>query len=132
MESFPVGNTIINIGTNKNYRKKLSFFINQEDLPNKEFSITDDGDLVLAKSLDYETETEYTFHVIVTDGVTRETTEVKISIINVNDWNPAFRYPSYEFFVAENNSINGYNIGQIEVSIIILSTFFDVHLNNDF
>ena len=78
------------------------FSIKSGDLPNKEFSISRDGDLVLDKALDFETQTLFSFYVIVTDGVTNDEAEVSIRVLNVNDWNPEFRYPEYEFFVTDN------------------------------
>ena len=57
---------------------------------------------MLDKGLDYETQTLFTFSVVVTDGMTNDEAEVSIRVLNVNDWNPDFRYPEYEFFVSEN------------------------------
>ena len=87
---------------NYNYDQRLVFSIKSGDLPNKEFRITRNGDLVLDKSLDFETHALFTFSVIVTDGVTNDEAEVSIKVLNINDWNPEFRYPEYEFFVSEN------------------------------
>ena len=57
---------------------------------------------MLDKGLDFETQTLFSFSVVVTDGVTNDEAEVTIRVLNVNDWNPDFRYPEYEFFVSEN------------------------------
>ena len=87
---------------NYNYDQRLVFSFKSGDLPNKEFRINRDGDLVLDKALDFEIQTLFTFSVIVTDGVTNDEAEVSIRVLNVNDWNPEFRYPEYEFFVSDN------------------------------
>ena len=54
---------------NYNYDQRLVFSFKSGDLPNKEFRINSDGDLVLDKALDFEIQTLFTFSVIVTDGV---------------------------------------------------------------
>ena len=69
----------------------------------------------LIKELDFETQSDYSFHVVITDGVAVDTTLVKIKVLNVNDWNPTFRYLEYEFFVTENSMTNGAKVGKIEV-----------------
>ena len=123
--------TYICCRNNYNYDQRLVFSIKSGDLPNKEFRITRDGDLVLDKALDFETQTLFTFYVIVTDGVTNDEAEVSIRVLNVNDWNPEFRYPEYEFFVSDNRyscfhssnlqticfrSVNGQVIGRVHVT----------------
>ena len=88
---------------------------------------------MLDKGLDFETQTLFTFSVVVTDGMTNDEAEVSIRVLNVNDWNPDFRYPEYEFFVSENRyfyvlaeaiymiffffrSVNGQIIGRVHVT----------------
>ena len=88
---------------------------------------------MLDKGLDFETQTLFSFSVVVTDGVTNDEAEVSIRVLNVNDWNPDFRYPEYEFFVSENRysifcfscsnlfdiflrSVNGQTIGRVHVT----------------
>ena len=65
--------------------------------------------------MDFETQSDYSFHVVITDGVAVDTTLVKIKVLYVNDWNPTFRYLEYEFFVSENSMTNGAKVGKIEV-----------------
>ena len=44
---------------------------------------------------------------------------MNISVLNVNDWDPRFRYPQYEFFipdVAPNQLTPGTVIGKVEAA----------------
>ena len=107
---------MVYFSTNYHYDRRLVFSIKSGDLPNKEFQVSRTGDIVLEKSLDYETESEYHFHVIVTNGDMTDTAEVTINVINVNDWNPTFKYPEYSFFVSEKSAVDGAKIGHLEVN----------------
>ena len=39
------------------------------------------------------------------DGKSEVLAEVNVSVININDWDPRFKYPEYEFFVKEQDTI---------------------------
>ena len=73
------------------------------------------GDLVLRKKLDYETRREFSFRVMVTDGRENDTTLVTINVLNINDWDPRFRYPQYEFYVSDKEASAGQEVGALEV-----------------
>ena len=92
------------------------FSIESGDLPNKEFTVTGAGEVVLAKSLDFETRTEFVFRVAVSLGRQRDRAEVRVTVINVNDWNPAFRHPEYQFHVSEAEAVDGHRVGVVEVT----------------
>ena len=38
-----------------------------------------------------------------------------LSVINVNDWDPRFKYPEYEFYVNAANTDVGHIVGVVEV-----------------
>ena len=118
-------NRNICLRNNYNYDQRLVFSIKSGDLPNKEFRITRNGDLVLDKGLDFETQTLFSFSVVVTDGVTNDEAEVSIRVLNVNDWNPEFRYPEYEFFVSENRYIQYF----VLVGVIYLKSFLEASMD---
>lgn len=45
-----------------------------------------------------------------------DTALINITVLNVNDWDPRFRYPQYEFFVAAKDLRPGHVVGKIEVA----------------
>ena len=116
LETFPVGGTLLTLATNYRADNRLVFSVRDKDLPNKEFKLERNGDLVLQKPLDYETEVSYKFGVIVTSGEGTDTAEVTVNVLNVNDFNPVFKYPQYEFSVSETNTVNGRRLGKVEVT----------------
>ncbi|XP_049886704.1 cadherin EGF LAG seven-pass G-type receptor 2 [Pectinophora gossypiella] len=74
----------------------LQFYVSDRSFLEK-FAINSAGEVVLRKPLDYETKDFYSYQVMVTDGVTNDTASLNISVVNVNEWEPRFRYPQYEF-----------------------------------
>lgn len=41
---------------------------------------------------------------------------VDISVLNVNEWDPRFRYPQYEFFVPMDEMRHGGSVGRVEAA----------------
>lgn len=41
---------------------------------------------------------------------------MNISVLNVNDWDPRFRYPQYEFFVSDLGISAGDVVGKVEAA----------------
>lgn len=84
--------------------------------------------MILRRALDYEDKDAYHYQVMLTDGISvssdrnvccavstvhfkftvcslqNDTASVNISVINVNEWEPRFKYPQYEFRVEEDTS----------------------------
>ena len=50
-----------------------------------------------------------------TDGRENDTTTVNITVLNINDWDPRFRYPQYEFYVGSEDAKAGQEVGALEV-----------------
>ena len=50
-----------------------------------------------------------------TDGRENDTTTVNITVLNMNDWDPRFRYPQYEFYVGSEDAKPGQEVGSLEV-----------------
>ncbi|PSN55988.1 hypothetical protein C0J52_02158 [Blattella germanica] len=48
--------------------------------------------------------------------LTNDTAKVNISVLNVNDWDPRFRYPQYEFFVSNPGVSAGDVVGRVEAA----------------
>ncbi|XP_067207399.1 protocadherin beta-14 [Linepithema humile] len=82
------------------------------DLQN--FTITNSGDLILNGSLDYELQDQHYFQVHVTDGYNNDTSHVNISVENVNEWGPRFRYS--EYILHAHSAREGSIIGRLEVA----------------
>ena len=74
------------------------------------------GEVVLQRPLDYEAVQSYSFGVTVADGRGQEDScQVNISVVNVNDWDPRFKYPQYEFFVRDAAAAPGTIVGAVDV-----------------
>lgn len=95
-ENTPPGSVILTTGVNKIDTNMRFWLIGAlEDL--ERFSVTNSGELILKGTLDYEKRVHHTFLVHVTDGHHNDTARVNISIEDVNEWEPRFRHPRYEF-----------------------------------
>ncbi|EFN70936.1 Protocadherin-like wing polarity protein stan [Camponotus floridanus] len=95
-ENTPRGSILLTTRVNK-ADPDLRFWLvgAAEDL--ERFSITNSGELILKSNLDYEERIQHNFLVHVTDGYHNDTSRVNISVEDVNEWEPRFRYTSYEF-----------------------------------
>ena len=114
LENMPLNSVLLTLVT-AHSTDRIQFHIVQEDLLGGEFSIGEKGDVILRQRLDYETKQEYSFRVVVTDGRENDTTTVNITVLNINDWDPRFRYPQYEFFVSSEDAKAGQEVGALEV-----------------
>ena len=79
LENMPLNSVILTVVTTIRNDHRVQFYIEPLDLPGKEFSVSQRGDIVLRKHLDYETTEGYSFRVVATDGQYNETTRVNIS-----------------------------------------------------
>ncbi|XP_015835493.1 protocadherin beta-12 [Tribolium castaneum] len=110
-ESTPVGATISTF-TNNRPNQHLRYFVSDQNVL-KTFAINTKGELSLKKKLDFEDKAEYFFKVFATDGITNDSSVVNVTVQDVNEWEPRFRYPHYEFFVTgQPNEL----IGRIEAA----------------
>lgn len=77
------------------------------------------GDIRVRNSLDYETTTNYGFHLVCNDtqGLNNQTF-VSIEIIPVNDNVPVFDRNSYEFEVSRSTPANRYAVGRVSATDI--------------
>jgi len=73
--------------------------------PNSDFMIEDDGNVLLARQLDYETRREYNLTVAVTDGVYTTATQLFVSVKDINEYRPTFSRDVYEANVTENAEV---------------------------
>lgn len=62
----------------------------------------DNGNVLLAKSLDWETRKEYNLTISVTDGVHITTTQLYVNVIDINDHRPEFTESIYHVDISEN------------------------------
>ena len=76
-------------------------------LANQEFSISAKGDVILRKTVDFEQQESYNFTVYISDGRRNDSASVVVSLLNINDWDPRFKYPQYEFYVDSENTFKG-------------------------
>ncbi|XP_017769468.1 PREDICTED: fat-like cadherin-related tumor suppressor homolog isoform X4 [Nicrophorus vespilloides] len=70
--------------------------------PRNEFYIgRDNGNILLAKQLDYETQKVYVLNISVTDMTHTAYTTMKVSVIDINDNRPRFLEPLYKVEISE-------------------------------
>ncbi|CAB4054632.1 unnamed protein product [Lepeophtheirus salmonis] len=113
LENVPLNSVIVTLLTNKPSDRRVNFYVSRNEEMN--FSVNQKGEVILRKSMDYENKESHIFEVIATDGRRNDSALVNISLLNINDWDPRFRYPQYEFFVPAGNDFNGYNVGVLDV-----------------
>nr|XP_023017752.1 cadherin EGF LAG seven-pass G-type receptor 2-like [Leptinotarsa decemlineata]XP_023017753.1 cadherin EGF LAG seven-pass G-type receptor 2-like [Leptinotarsa decemlineata] len=97
-EVLPPG-TVIGTLTNNRPGELLRYFVSDQNIL-KTFALNTRGEFSLRKKLDFEDRPEYFFKVFATDGITNDSCVVNITVEDVNEWEPRFRYPHYEFFIA--------------------------------
>ncbi|XP_069959910.1 protocadherin-16-like isoform X1 [Cherax quadricarinatus] len=114
LESLPRHSLIAPTMINKNIDKNIRFSLEKDG--DGVFRISPSGQILLDYDLDYETKQEYDLKVYVMDGEFNDTATLKVQVLNVNDWDPRFRYPQYEFFVSSTTLRPGDAIGNVEVA----------------
>ena len=112
-EDTPPGSVLLTAGVNK-ADPDLRFWLMgaAEDL--ERFSITNSGELILKGNLDYERRVQHNFLVHVTDGYHNDTSRMNISVEDVNEWEPRFRYTRYEFHAP--SAREGSIVGRLEAA----------------
>ncbi|KAH9642949.1 hypothetical protein HF086_006673 [Spodoptera exigua] len=97
-------------------KNNLQFYVSDRSFLDK-FAINSAGEVVLRRPLDYETADSYQYQVMVTDGVSNDTASINITVLNVNEWEPRFRYPQYEFRVEEDpqDDVELLPVGKLDV-----------------
>ncbi|XP_023314181.1 fat-like cadherin-related tumor suppressor homolog isoform X1 [Trichogramma pretiosum] len=82
--------------------------------PRDEFVIgRDNGNVLLAKQLDWETQKSYVLTVAVTDGVNEARTQLRVKVIDINDHRPEFSEPLYRVQISENLVERGERVLQL-------------------
>ncbi|KAL3281094.1 hypothetical protein HHI36_004318 [Cryptolaemus montrouzieri] len=97
-ESLPPGAIIATLANNRP-GQNLKYFVSDQNIL-KTFALNTKGELSLRKKLDFEERPEYFFKVFATDGITNDSSVVNITVEDVNEWEPRFRYPHYEFYAS--------------------------------
>ncbi|KAF8784600.1 Protocadherin-15 like protein [Argiope bruennichi] len=113
LESAPVGQVVITVRTTKPNDKHVRFQLLEN--PTEEFAIQNTGEIIIAKPLDYERQTLYSLRVVASDGKTSDVAWVNITVMNVNDNDPTFSQPQYNFLVKQQDMRVGSLVGTIEV-----------------
>lgn len=63
------------------------------------FTVSNFGELLLRKSLDFEKASKHSFSIGVSDGIVKDKTDIRIEVLDVNDWEPRFRQAHYQFVI---------------------------------
>ncbi|XP_066940090.1 protocadherin-16 [Macrobrachium rosenbergii] len=114
LENLPRHSLIAPTIINKNLEKGIRFSLERGG--DGVFRISPSGQILLDHELDFEEQQEYNLKVYVTDGTFNDTATLKVQVLNVNDWDPRFRYPQYEFFVTSTTLRPGDGVGNVEVA----------------
>lgn len=115
-EDLGVGSRILALPTNR-LGKLLKYSILEPE-ETQYFLVGNLGELILQKSLDYERKTSHTLTVFASDGKSNATADVIVEVVDVNDWEPRFRQPHYEFVISKENMSNDepLALGKIEAA----------------
>ncbi|KAK9754794.1 Cadherin domain [Popillia japonica] len=74
--------------------------------PRNEFYIgRDNGNILLAKQLDYEVQKEYCLNISVTDAINTVYTQLNVSVIDINDHRPEFSETLYKVEISESVAV---------------------------
>ncbi|XP_034941615.1 protocadherin-8 isoform X2 [Chelonus insularis] len=95
-ENTPPGSIILSTGLNK-VDSNTQFWLDGAEEELAKFSVNSAGELVLRAPLDYEKKVLHTFLVHVSDGNNNDTARVNVAVEDINEWEPRFRHPRYEF-----------------------------------
>ncbi|XP_044586993.1 protocadherin Fat 4 [Cotesia glomerata] len=95
-ENTPSGSVILSTGLNK-INTNLRFWLESSDDTKDKFIVSSAGEIILNKTLDYEKKTHHNFVIHVTDGINNDSARVHVSVEDINEWEPRFRHPRYEF-----------------------------------
>ena len=115
LENTPLNSVVLTMGITGTSHRPFQFDINYRQLPGREFSVNSRGEVILRKTVDYETVESYSFSVTASDGWYNDTANVRIALININDWDPRFKHPEYAFYVGKENIRRGYKVGEVQV-----------------
>ncbi|CAG0895249.1 unnamed protein product [Cyprideis torosa] len=146
VESTPVGATLIKLATNRPNQETLKFSILANIPPSQllteearqsfkmmtiyfnQFFQIRGGDLILRRSLDYETRPAFSFNVSVGDGRRYASTTVNVTVLDVNDHDPVFSQEEYEFVVTSEKLKPGLRLGQVVVEDGDVGDLVSLHL----
>ncbi|XP_076089767.1 protocadherin Fat 4-like [Mytilus galloprovincialis] len=106
-EDFPVAGTIYNItATDDDYSNDTLVYSIVSGITSSEFTINSNtGIIILLKSLDAETTSQYILEIEVTDGVYSNTTNLTITVSDVNDNDPFCDQSVYTVSFNENTTV---------------------------
>ncbi|XP_047488094.1 protocadherin Fat 1-like [Penaeus chinensis] len=114
LENLPKHSLIAPTIINKNLDSNIRFRLERNG--DGVFGISSSGQIILEFELDYELKQEYNLLIYVSDGEFNDTATLRVQVLNVNDWDPRFRYPQYEFYVTSTTLRPGDAVGTIEVA----------------
>ncbi|XP_014295859.1 protocadherin Fat 4 isoform X1 [Microplitis demolitor] len=95
-ENTPRGSVILSTGLNK-VGSNLKYWLESIADENDKFSVSSVGEIILKEPLDYEKNIIHNFLIHVTDGINNDTARVHVAVEDINEWEPRFRHPRYEF-----------------------------------
>lgn len=113
LENVPLNSVIGTLLTNRPNDRRIKFTVT--GLNDQEFSVSPKGDVILRKTVDFEITETYQFNVYISDGKRNDSASVNVTLLNINDWDPRFKYPQYEFYVNAEDAFRGHLVGKLEV-----------------
>ena len=104
-EASPIGMIVITCkAMDKDSGDTLTYQINGSN----HFSVNNDGVITLTKALDYQTASLHNLTLIVSDGIHRATTNVKIYVTQSVTCRPLFNQSLYEISIKEDTHLTAY------------------------
>ncbi|KAK2719745.1 cadherin EGF LAG seven-pass G-type receptor 2-like isoform X2 [Artemia franciscana] len=106
--------TLLVLTTNRPGDRRVKF--NFEDGSTDLFYINANAEVILVGELDFEEQEEYQLTAKATDGLSFDTCDITVKVLNVNDWDPMFGFGAYDFYVTrEEMTLKNISLGRIEV-----------------
>lgn len=96
-ENLPVGNILLQLPTNRPFDEYLRFSLIDDF--DGQFDISNSGDLILAKPLDFEKTEKMDLEVNVSSGDVGDVAKVELTVLDVNEHDPTFGSALYRFRV---------------------------------
>lgn len=115
-EDTAVGTVLLTLSISKS-NQPINYVIKDTSREANFFRINSIGEIIVNRQLDYEANKVHRFQVVAIDGERNTTAEIEIEVIDVNEWEPRFRQPSYDFSLPKiGNASKPIALGKLEAA----------------
>lgn len=114
-EDTSIGTVLLTLSINKS-NQPITYAI-ADNRESNYFRINSLGEIILNRQLDFEENKLHKFQVVAYDGGRNTTAEIEIEVIDVNEWEPRFRQPNYDFTLPKYfNLTKPISLGKLEAA----------------